>query len=388
MKTSIYEPLDLERVAWGDHLDRLVAKEVEKRGSVRPLIVVSPSCRRKTSIIDRLISTLPATPVEVFDAISPHVSRTSVMAVARLARETRADLIITIGGGSAIDTVKVALAALAADIRAEDDLASLAVRTAPDGRPLAPPMPPPPFRQIVAPTTLSGAEFSDLAGCMDPVTQVKQLFTGRAIGSASVLLDPSITLSTPIDIWLSTGVRALDHAVETLCSSESNSYVDALAAQALATLARTLRQTRADPADLRARLDSQLAVWMACAGLNRVPWGASHGIGHQLGAVAGIPHGYCSCILLPHVLAFNAPANADRQAAVAVALGDSGRSANAAVRQLIVDLGLPTRLRDVGVRPEMLPVIAETSLGNLFVRQNPRPIREVAGVMEILEAAF
>jgi alcohol dehydrogenase class IV len=127
---------------------------------------------------------------------------------------------------------------------------------------------------------------------------------------------------------------------------------------------------------------------MACIGLNRIPWGASHGLGHQVGAVAGIPHGYCSCILLPHVLAFNWSINAERQALVASAMGHPGGDASEAIARLVADLGLPSRLRDVGITREMLPQIAATSMGNMFVRQNPRPIRSPEDLQEILDAAF
>jgi alcohol dehydrogenase class IV len=352
------------------------------------MIVASPTCRRKTCVVDDLVRSLGGAVVDVFDEISPHVSRASVIALIEAARRTRADLIVTIGGGSAIDTVKVALLGLATGVESEEDLDSLMVRADADGRRVAPSSPEPPYRQIVAPTTLSGAEFSDLAGCTDESTQVKGLFTARKIGSATVILEPGITLSTPLDVWLSTGIRALDHAVETLCSAGSNSYVDALAAEAIAGLGQSLRRTRADPDDSSARLKSQMAVWMACAGLNRVPWGASHGVGHQLGAVAKIPHGYCSCILLPHVLAFNQTVNADRQARVATVLGGPSGSASQAVRDLVAELGLPTRLSEVGVTRQMLPTIATTSLTNIFVRQNPRPIRDAEDIMQILEAAF
>jgi alcohol dehydrogenase class IV len=311
-----------------------------------------------------------------------------VLALVRAAHELEADLLVTIGGGSAIDTAKVALLATAAGVQQEDDLGQLRIETRPDGSRMVPATLPPPFRQIVVPTTLSGAEFSDLAGCTDNATHVKQLFTARQIGSASVVLAPSITLTTPLEIWLSTGVRALDHAVETLCSPKSNPYADGLATQAVLRLSDSLRRCRDDPRDLSARRDAQFAVWLACAGLNRVPWGASHGIGHQLGAVAKIPHGFCSCVLLPSVLAYNHPVNAARQNLVSATLGRPGDDAGALIRDLIAGLGLPTRLRDVGVTPEQMRTIAETSLSNPFVRENPRPIQTPADALSILEAAF
>jgi alcohol dehydrogenase class IV len=381
-----YEVLDLERVVWDEDPVAAVSSELDRRSSRRALIVASPSCRRASDAIDRL-SHRPGV-VGVFDGIVPHVDRGSVMALVRAARSLEADLLVTIGGGSAIDTAKVALLAIAAGVQDEAELGRLRIETRPDGSRAIPPTPPPPIRQIVVPTTLSGAEFSDLAGCTDDQTQVKQLFTGRQIGSAAVVLAPSITLTTPIKIWLSTGVRSLDHAVETLCSRSSNPYTDGLAVQAITGLSDSLRRCHADPDDQLARRDAQFAVWLACAGLNRVPWGASHGIGHQLGAVAKIPHGYCSCVLLPSVLAHNFSANGARQRLVAKTLGAPRRAASVLVRELIEALGLPTRLRDVGVTREQMRTIAETCLGNPFVRENPRPITSADDAMEILEAAY
>jgi alcohol dehydrogenase class IV len=203
-----------------------------------------------------------------------------------------------------------------------------------------------------------------------------------------VLFAPEITVSTPPAVWLSTGIRELDHAIETLCSTSPNPYADSLSLEAIRRLGTALRACHADPLDQDARLEAQFGVWLACVGLNRVPWGASHGVGHQLGAVTGISHGYCSCILLPQVLNFNATINADRQALVAEALGKPGRTAAEAVGELVAALGLPTALRGAGVSRESLTVIAETSLQIPFVSQNPRKIRGLGDILEILEAAY
>jgi maleylacetate reductase len=140
--------------------------------------------------------------------------------------------------------------------------------------------------------------------------------------------------------------------------------------------------------DLAGRLDSQMAVWLATTGLGRVDWGASHGIGHQLGAVANVPHGYCSCIMLPSVLRWNRSVNADQQGVVAQALGAKDDDAATAVAKLVNDLGLPNRLRDVGVKREHYDAIATGAMQNLFVRSNPRPVSDPAQVREILDLAW
>lgn len=384
---SSYDCLDLERVRWGESLEEAIDAELVRRQARRALVVASRSCRQASPVIDAMATGDPRF-VGIFDEVVAHVSRESVISLVDRCRGDDVDLLVTIGGGSPIDTAKVALLALAGGIREAGELDALRIRVNADGSRSMPALPPPPFRQVVAPTTLAGAEYSDLAGCTETVSKVKQLFSAKGIGSATVIMAPEMTLSTPLDIWLSTGIRALDHAVETLCSLGSNPYADALSIQAIAALAPALRATKASPQDCEPRRQAQFAVWLACAGLNRVPWGASHGVGHQIGAVGGIPHGYCSCILLPHVLAHNRPINGDRQAVVADALGRPGDPAAEAVRDLIVELGLPTRLRDVGIARDALPTIAETSLDNAFVRQNPRPLRTPDDILKILEAAF
>ena len=163
---------------------------------------------------------------------------------------------------------------------------------------------------------------------------------------------------------------------------------DAGALHAIRLLGRSLLRNKAQPDNLAARLDSQLAVALACAGLNRVPYGASHGIGHQLGAVAGVPHGHTSCILLPHVMAFNAQATDKNQQLISEAMGEPNRSASEVLGELIRQLGMPTRLRDVGVTRDQFDAIAQGSLLNAWVRANPQPIHNVEQVYQILESAY
>jgi len=189
-------------------------------------------------------------------------------------------------------------------------------------------------------------------------------------------------------LWLSTGVRAIDHAVETLCSSAPEPLADAGALESLRLLGRSLPRSAEKPEDFEARLDSQIGVWLACAGLNRVPYGASHGIGHQLGAVAAVPHGYTSCVMLPHVLDFNASHTSEAQKRIAVALGGSSSSAGDAMREVVGKLGLPTRLRDVGVEKHHFEAIAAGAMLNAWVRANPRPIDAPEQIIEILERAY
>lgn len=383
-----YDYLKLDRTVMGVPLADAVSTEAQARNAERVLVVMAGTLARETTLAQELEAALGARVAGVFAETVTHVPRSAALALTEAIRSRKADLVLTVGGGTCLDTVKMALLCLAEDISEESQLEAFAIRVNDQGERETPHVSTPPLRQIAAPTTLSGAEFSDLSGCVDTSTQVKQLFSGAEIGPAAVILDPAITVHTPMDLWLSTGVRALDHAVETVCSSTPMAIADAGALHAVRLLAQSLKLNKAEPDNLEARFDSQVAIPLACAGLNGVPYGASHGIGHQLGAVAGVPHGYTSCILLPHVMAFNAKATGTKLGLICEAFGVVSKPASESVAELVSELGMPTRLRDVGVTREHFEAIAEGSLLNAWVRANPQPIDHVDHVYQILEAAY
>jgi alcohol dehydrogenase class IV len=388
MLSGVYEFLPQDRVIFGRPASEAVAETADRMAKRRLLIVASRTLNRKTDVVSKIRSALGERCLGVFDECVEHVPRASVLALASAVRNSEPDLIVTVGGGTPIDTVKVMLLALAAGVNDEAGFDGMRIRVGTDGTRVVPAIKDSPLRQVIVPTTLSGAEFSNLGGCTDPVRKVKELYTGRLIGGQVVILDPAVTVYTPPGLWLSTGIRAVDHAVETICSRKPQPFTDATCIHALQLLAKSLPANHADPADLAGRLDSQLAVWLATTGLGRVDWGASHGIGHQLGAVANVPHGHCSCVMLPSVLRWNRSVNAPQQAVVAQAMGAGDGDAAAAVAKLVESLGQPTRLRDVGVRPQHYDAIADGAMQNVFVRSNPRPITEPAQVREMLEMAW
>ncbi len=388
VQTGIYEFLPQDRVIFGKPAHEAVVETADKLGKRRLLIVAGKTLSRRTEVVSRIAAALAERYVGVFDECVEHVPRASVLQLAATVKRLQPDLIVTVGGGTPMDTVKVLLVALAEGIADETGFDAVRIRVNPDGTRVVPLVRDPPLRQIMVPSTLSGAEFSNLGGATDPTRQVKDLYTGRFIGGQVVILDPAVTVHTPEQLWLSTGIRAVDHAVETICSRRPQPFTDATCLHGLGMLARSLPANRSQPSNLQARLDSQLAVWLASTGLGRVDWGASHGIGHQLGAVAGVPHGHCSCVMLPSVLRWNHAVTADAQAMVARALGRADGNAAEAVLDLIRGLGQPYRLQDVGVRREHFPAIAKGAMQNMMVRSNPRPINAEADIYEILEIAW
>jgi maleylacetate reductase len=311
-----------------------------------------------------------------------------VIAAAEQARAAGADLIATIGGGSITDGAKAVQLCLANDIRTTDAIDRLRAVKRPDGTMGPPPCEAPRVRQITVPTTLSGGEFSGIAGVTDERHKLKELIRHPRTIPQVVVLDPVVTRHTPEWLWLSTGIRAVDHCVEGICSGLANAWADAQALHGLSLLARGLPRVKADPGDIQARADCQMGTWLSMGPLaGGVPMGASHGIGYVLGAVFDIPHGHTSCIMLPAVMRWNRRANAERQKLVAAAMGRPGEDAADVLDQFIAGLGMPRSLGAVKVTADSFERIAKQAMGTPWVPFNPRRIDGPAQVREILELA-
>lgn len=242
---------------------------------------------------------------------------------------------------------------------------------------------------IAVPTTLSAAEFTPFAGVTDMNRKAKEGYAHPALAPRAVVLDPEMALRTPARLWASTGIKAVDHAIEQLCAPVRSPFADALAEAGLARLAAGLPASHARPDDLEARLECQLGMWLAMAGASAGHGlGVSHAIGHTLGGTYGVPHGITSCVILPAVLRWNLSASAERQAVVAERLGAPHSAAADALVGLIRSLGLPTSLSEVGVSRDDFNSIAEHTLHDRGVRSNPRPVAGASDLVEILELAW
>jgi maleylacetate reductase len=378
----------MEAVVFGRPAAEALGEEVSRLGVERVFLMASGTLNRSTDEITKVQEALGPRFAGIFDRMPPHTPRSAVIAAAIAAREAGADLLVTIGGGSVTDGGKAVQLCLANDIRTPEALDAFRPVSGPGGVLGPPPSNTPSVRQITVPTTLSAGEFSAIAGVTDERRRVKELFRHPQIIPCAVVLDPAITLHTPEWLWLSTGIRAVDHCVEGICSGEANPYADAQALHGLALLTRGLPRVKAHPADIEARLDCQIGAWLSMGPLaGGVPMGASHGIGYLLGALFDVPHGYTSCVMLPAVMRWNKPANAERQALVAAAMGHAGEDAGAVLDAFIAGLGMPRSLRAVKVEPESFERIAEGAMDTPWVPRNPRPIDGPAQVREILDLA-
>ena len=389
MIQGIHQFPPMERVIYGIPLAEALAQEVERTGAHAVYVLASGTLARQTDVVDSVRRVLGNRLAGVCAKIGAHTPRPDVVAAANAAREAKADALLTVGGGSVTDAAKMVGLCLGNGVSEPAQLDPLRSRTEADGRTVRPEVKPPPVRSIAVPTTLSAGEFTASAGCTDPVRQVKEMYSHPLMMPRTVILDPAVTIPTPEWLFLSTGIRSVDHAVEDICSVNSQPFSDGTSLQALRLLARGLPAVKADPANLTARLDCQLGAWMSITGSqNGVSKGASHGIGHVLGGTADVPHGYTSCVMLPHVLRFNEPVNAERQEWVSEALGKRGEPAADAVAALIAGLGMPGRLREVGVEPDQLDRIAAESMHDRWIHTNPRKIDGPPVVRALLDAAW
>jgi len=369
----------MEEVLFGVSAAEAVAEQARKHGATRVFLMVSGTLNRETQEIARVRAALGNLCAGVFAHMPAHTPRRAVVEAANQAREVGADLIVTIGGGSITDGAKTVQLCLANNISTAGALDDIR-----PGRVFAAPT----VRQISVPTTLSAGEFSALAGVTDERTRVKELFAHPSIIPQTVILDPAMTVHTPEWLFLSTGIRAVDHCVEGFCSLEANPYADAQAIRGLMLLTRGLAAVKADPSNIEARLDCQIGSWLSMGPLaSGVPMGASHGIGYVLGAVHDIPHGHTSCIMLPAVMRWNKAANAGRQAEVSTAMGHPGEEAGDVLDTFIGGLGMPRSLSAVGVGEGAFGRISEQAMGTPWIPRNPRKIAGPAEVREILSLA-
>ena len=369
-----------EQVVYGQPAAAALSTLADDFHADRLLVITTRSLDRDDGVVAALSNALGPRCVGRFSRIRAHSPRDDVVACAEFARERKADLLVAVGGGSVIDAVKAVQLCLWAGARSSDELGALKAGQA---RALTPGV-----RMVALPTTLSAAEFTPFAGVTDTTRRTKEGYFHAKLAPRAVVLDPAVTVETPERLWLSTGMKAVDHAVEQLCNPERAPYADALAEIGLRHLNDGLLASKDDPSDLDARLECQFGMWLAISGASAGRGiGASHAIGHTLGGTFGVPHGLTSCVILPAVLAWNAALNSQRQSMVALMLDRAEIEAAQAVRDLVTRLGLPTRLGEVGIRPEHYRAIAEATMHDRGVRSNPRAIRGPDEIIEILSLA-
>jgi maleylacetate reductase len=387
MRTGTHRYFQQERVIYGKPAAAAVAEEVQALGARRVFITTTRSLGGENALAAAIARGLGERHAGTYAGITAHSPRDSVIAGAAQARGGDADLLVAVGGGSVIDATKVMQLCLWHGLTKVDALDAHRTRAGDPSR--RPPGMEKAIRMIAVPTTYSAAEFTYFAGVSDTRRNVKESFGHPLFVPQVVVLDPAATASTPLTLLLSTGMKAVDHAVERLSMLEPVPFSDATAGEALQLLGAALPAIKQAPDALEPRLQGQLGMWLSITGAaSGVATAASHAIGHTLGGSYGVPHGITSCVTLPAVLRWNAPVNAARQRRVSALLGGPDEPASALVAALVKSLGLPGTLREIGIKREDFRAIAEHTMHDPPVRANPRPIKTADDIVEILELAW
>ena len=379
----------MDRVLFGRPAAEAVLDEADRLGARHVLLVASRTLNTTTDAITRIAAVLGPRCVGVYDSVPQHTTRAAVVEAARIGIDRQVDLVVAIGGGSVVDAAKMVLMCIEHGVTEASGLDPFVVTAGPDGRPRPSAFREPRARLIVAPSTLSGGEYN--AGCLvtDEARKVKHTFFHRGMMPRAIILDPDLAAHTPMLLWLGSGTRAMDHGIEAISSTAGNPLADAAIARGLRLLRDGLPRTRDDFEDLEARRMCQYGSWLSAFGLQAmVPMGASHAIGHVLGGTCDVPHYFCTPVMMPSVLRYNAPAAREAQAAIAEALRAPDQAAADAFERFVQDLGLPTRLSAVGVTPARFREIGEITMKEeIFAHTNPRPLRGPEDVIEILNLA-
>lgn len=390
--------LPIEDVFYGEGCVNKLEEVLSRYDIQQALLITGKTLFNETKLVEQVINSSGGRIKSVFHETQQHVPRESVLHCVKMARQEGIDAVISFGGGSPNDTAKAVVMGLAENINDTIDFDRLMIKfeypdkieiPTIDGSNVVP--------LIAIPTTLSAGEYTHFIGITDEVRKVKDLYIDKCLTAKVVFLDPELTLETPEWLWLSSGMRSVDHAVEAICSTTAHPFTDALACHSLQMLHASLKECKKNPDDLTARLQCQLASWMSVSGLANVTLGLSHGTGHQLGARCDVPHGITSCVMMHNTMRFNKEFAKERLAWIAEILGlcDSKTDADIAadlaadsIQQLTEDLGLPFRLRDVGVEKSDFRALADDAIQDLIVATNPRPVTSPEVVIELLESAY
>src|SRR5437899_3763462 len=317
-KAGIHNFPEIDRVVYGKAAAEALNDEAVRLDAKRVFLIVSRTLNTKTDEIERIRRALGNKHVATFDGIAQHTTRKQAAEVARQANEAKADLIVAVGGGSAIDLAKIVIMAMEHDIRDEAGF---------DPFPMGPgvsvsPFRSPTVRQIAVPSTLNGGEYNAAALVTDERQKLKQIFFHPQMMPVSIILDPALTLHTPANLWMGSGTRSMDHGIEALCSPAGTPLADEVVLAGIRLLREGMLRSLQHPDDLEARHQSQQGSWLAAFGLQaRVPMGASHGIGHVLGGTFDVPHYYCTPVIMPSLLRYIKPFTEVAQNRLAVELG-------------------------------------------------------------------
>ncbi|KAF2204135.1 maleylacetate reductase [Delitschia confertaspora ATCC 74209] len=373
-----------------------IPEALNKWGCKRIVLVYSRGLDKGSEVVKDLRKKLGSLIVAEKAGVGSHSPYDDVIDIAHMLSHNDADCLISVGSSSYSDACKIARlmhSTLPADFGAED-----MEKLVDQEKGVASGLKAPTVKLILVPTSLSASEWNQTSSATN--AEKKKQHFGIQQGAADlILLDPEVASTSPRKLWLSSGVRAVDHCVETICNPEAHEEVNKHMEEALKTLLKGLKEYKeGEDNQSRAELlegvsECQVGARQAMMGLLlwKIPMGASHAIGHQLGSVGGVMHGVTSCIMLSPVLRYMKDKQARSQEIVLKVfnetLGWKETEAADAVAKFVKFLGLPNRLSEVDIKDEsQFQEIAEKTMTDVFGKSGLR-LDSKEKVMEILNMA-
>ena len=391
-----FDPTVPSRIVFGNGKVDFLKEEVRKLGGKRVLVLSGKTVAEKTDSVRRVNDALGDMAAGVYSNLPQRAPLSSAVEAANLAVAQGVDTLVGVGGSTISDASRMIAVLMAEGITTEAQLRQLGedqdMMLSPnlEGKPLP--------LQVSIPTTLSAGEFNMGGGnVLDDQAGHKIRVRSPRLYADLIMLDAVMTEGTPDWLWLSTGVKALDHCIERLYTTGNQPAIDAPILAAAEMIFTHLPKSRESDNDPEARLQCLVAAWMSMMGAPNFATGLSHAIGHIIGVHYSVGHGYTSCVTQPYVMEFNRPVSAAKQALLARSAGLDTRglsdeaaaeAAARAVDDFVLGLGMPHRLRELEIPEEDLPKIAELVLTDGGCRNNPVPITSSEQVMEVLRAAF
>jgi alcohol dehydrogenase class IV len=391
-----FNPAVPTRIVFGSGKIDSLKDEIQKLGGKRVLVLSGRTVAEKTDAVRRINDGLGDMSAGVYSGLTQRAPLSTAVEAANLALASGADTLVGVGGSTISDAARMIAVLMAEGITTVQQLRRLGeeqdLLLTPnlDGKALP--------LQVAVPTTLSAGEFNMGGGnVLDDQAGHKIRVRHPRLYADLIMLDPVMTEGTPDWLWLSTGVKALDHCIERLYTTGNQPAIDAPILAAAEMLFTYLPESSESDGDPEARLQCLVAAWMSMMGSPNFATGLSHAIGHILGVKYSVGHGYTSCVTQPYVMEFNRPVSAAKQALLARSAGIDTRgmsdeaaaeAAARAVDDFVLGMGMPHRIRELEIPEADLPEIAELVLTDGGCRNNPIPITSAEQVMEVLRAAF
>jgi alcohol dehydrogenase class IV len=377
------------RTFCGERALASLPKELHRLGASRAVLFFGASMRGHRDALARVEEALGTRLAGHFDGVKEHSPVAAVESAVQMLKDLEADAVIAVGGGSAIVTARAATVLLGED----GDVRDLCTQKQPDGKMFSPKLSAPKLPQWVVPTTPTTAYAKAGSALRDPETGERLALFDPKTRAQGVFFDPVLALTAPIDLAVASGLNAFSMSIEGLQTSAGDPLTVALLTHALQILTTSLEQTRGEPDNPEPRLQSMVAALLAGQGSDFAGGGLAQVLSHATGPRSSVSNGVIEAMLLTSAMRYNAPTTSEGLALVANAFASSSSTGGelerciTAVEDLLHNLEVPSRLRDVGVAHESIPEIVEHALGDWALGRVPR----AAGTQELtslLESAW